>query len=67
MERENSGLKRVLKGSVASIKKEKDVLREFMSDNDDILYEIRRSGWNEKNVLRLINLYNSWYAKLDQK
>jgi hypothetical protein len=61
VERENSGPRRILKGSVVSIKKEKDVLREFMNDNDDILSEIKRSGWNEKNVLRLVNWYNSWY------
>ena len=35
-ERKNSGLKRVLNGSVANIKKEKDVIKEFMSDNDDV-------------------------------
>lgn len=61
VERENSGPRRILKGSVVSIKKEKDVLREFMYDNEDILSEIKRTGWNEKNVLRLINWYNSWY------
>ena len=61
VERENSGPRRILKGSVVSIKKEKDVLREFMNDNEDILSEIKRTGWNEKNVLRLINWYNSWY------
>jgi hypothetical protein len=59
--RENSGPRRVLKGSVVSIKKEKDVLREFMNDNEEILSEIKHSGWNEKNVLRLVNWYNSWY------
>ena len=61
VERENSGLNRILKGSVTSIKKEKDVLRGFMWDYDEILSEIKRSGWNEKNVLRLINRYNTWY------
>ena len=61
IERENSGPRRVLKGSVVSIKKEKDVLREFMNDNEEILSEIKHSGWNEKNVLRLVNWYNSWY------
>lgn len=61
VERENSGPTRILKGSVVSIKKEKDVLRAFMHDNDDILSEIKRTGWNEKNVLRLVKWYNSWY------
>ena len=61
VERENSGPRRILKGSVVSIKKEKDVLREFMYDNEDILSEIKRTGWNEKNVLHLVNWYNSWY------
>ena len=65
VEKENSGLKRMLKGSVISIKKEKDVLREFMADNEDLLPEIKHAGWNEKNLLRLIDLYNSWY--LEQK
>ena len=68
VERENSGPRRILTGSVVSIKKEKDVLREFMYDNDDILSEIKRTGWNEKNVLRLVNWYNSWYlTELSQK
>lgn len=61
VEREYSGPERILKGSVVSIKKEKDVLREFMNDNDEILSEIKSTGWNEKNVLRLVNWYNSWY------
>ena len=44
VERENSCPRRILKGSVVGIKKEKDVLREFMYDNDDILSEIKRAG-----------------------
>jgi hypothetical protein len=67
VERENSGLKRMLKGSVVSIKKEKDVLREFMADNDDLLSEIKRTGWNEKNLLRLTNLYNSWHQEQENE
>ena len=39
-----------------------------MYDNDDILSEIKRTGWNEKNVLHLVSWYNSWYiAENDQK
>jgi len=34
LKRKNSGLKKVLNGSVANIKKENDVLKEFMSVND---------------------------------
>jgi hypothetical protein len=65
VEKENSGLRRVLKGSVISIKKEKDILRDFMSDNADILAQLKRTGWKEKSLLRLINEYNAWHAGND--
>jgi hypothetical protein len=65
VEKGNSGLKRVLKGSVISIKKEKDILRDFMSDNEDMLAKLKRTGWKEKSLLQLINEYNAWHTDND--
>jgi hypothetical protein len=65
VEKGSSGLQRVLKGSVTSIKKEKDILRNFMGDNEELLAELKKSGWNEKNLLNIINQYNEWYALED--
>jgi hypothetical protein len=63
VEKGNSGLERILKGSVVSIKKEKDVLRDFMNDNPDMLNELKRTGWSEKKLLKLITKYNEWYVR----
>lgn len=63
VERESSGLKRVLKGSVISIKKEKDVLRDFMGDSDEIMGALKKAGWNEKSLLKIITQYNEWYVQ----
>jgi len=65
VEKGSSGLKRVLKGSVVSIKKEKDVLRNFMSDHEDLLAELRKTGWSEKSLVKLINNYNTWHVGND--
>ena len=65
VEKGDSGLKRVLKGSVISIKKEKDILRDFMSDNEEMLVKLKRAGWKEKSLLQLVNEYNDWHAGND--
>jgi hypothetical protein len=62
IEKGNSGLKRVLKGSIISIKKEKDILRDFMGDNEEMLIKLKKTGWKEKSLLQMIGEYNAWHA-----
>jgi len=42
--------------------KEQDILRDFMSDHEEMAARIKSMGWNEKNLLRVVNEYNDWHT-----